>query len=78
MFVLFECPLELFEFQSASESSNDILAFDKTDKKINEEQGLKTEVVTIENLGSNQDFNLKSKDQADKRNNIVKEGLLLC
>jgi len=54
------------------------LAFDKTDKKINEEQGLKTEVVTIENLGSNQDFNLKSKDQADKRNNIVKEGLLLC
>jgi hypothetical protein len=51
--------LELCKFQSASESSNDSLAFDKTDKKINEEQRLKTEVVTIENLDHNPDLILK-------------------
>lgn len=78
--------LELFEFQSAAaaaaapESPNDSSSIAKSDKKITEEQGSKTEAVRIEDSGSYQDQPLNTNSQAANGNggNIVKEGLLLC
>jgi len=85
--------LELFEFQSAAAaeaaaaaaaaapgSQNDSSPIDRSDNKITDEKGSKTEAVRIEDSGSYQDQPLDTNAQAANGNDggIVKEGLLLC